>query len=299
MIRILTFIIGLGGATGLSQFPEFSQQYLQRLAGAVDELSRVVTDFDASAQSAGLSRQEALSQMGGTTFQDAHKADTEKTITRFERLSGDLKALRDAPMVVRALQPQRFTDPEIAAAAWSDFKPAMPVTVTGFGFAAVGFVLGVGLTWPLFWLMGWPLRALRRPAAPRRQPPPLTAADQAVGVQTSGMDLFDAVLENHEPRRVVAQGGQMQVTALCVAPRAQMGGHLAQEGDMTLCALAGEGRITWSGHEALLAPGALVIVPAGAIYEIGNDGHEPLQLFATEPRTAHGLRAVPVARQIR
>ncbi|MEM9851772.1 MAG: DUF2937 family protein, partial [Pseudomonadota bacterium] len=37
-----------------SQFPEFSQQYVQRLGGAVDELRRVAADFDASARAAGL-----------------------------------------------------------------------------------------------------------------------------------------------------------------------------------------------------------------------------------------------------
>ena len=40
---------GLTGAAGLSQLPEFSQQYLQRLAGQVDELTRQVVEFDQTA----------------------------------------------------------------------------------------------------------------------------------------------------------------------------------------------------------------------------------------------------------
>ena len=60
MIRLLAFIGGLGGAVSLSQFPEFSQQYLQRLAGAVDELQVIVETFDADAKGANLTRDEAL-----------------------------------------------------------------------------------------------------------------------------------------------------------------------------------------------------------------------------------------------
>lgn len=37
--RVLALAGGLSGAVGLSQFPEFSQQYLQRLAGQVDALN--------------------------------------------------------------------------------------------------------------------------------------------------------------------------------------------------------------------------------------------------------------------
>ncbi|MEM6728480.1 MAG: DUF2937 family protein, partial [Pseudomonadota bacterium] len=38
ILRIFALIFGLSGAASLSQFPEFAQQYLQRLAGKVDQL---------------------------------------------------------------------------------------------------------------------------------------------------------------------------------------------------------------------------------------------------------------------
>ena len=41
-MRAIAVAGGLAGAAGLSQFPEFSQQYVQRLGGAVDELTAVV-----------------------------------------------------------------------------------------------------------------------------------------------------------------------------------------------------------------------------------------------------------------
>ena len=60
-----------GGAVFLaaaSQFPEYSQQYVQRLGGAVDELRLVVADFDKSAAGVGLSRDAALASMTGNDF---------------------------------------------------------------------------------------------------------------------------------------------------------------------------------------------------------------------------------------
>ena len=36
ILRVLAVAAGLAGAGTLSQFPEFSQQYVQRLGGAVD-----------------------------------------------------------------------------------------------------------------------------------------------------------------------------------------------------------------------------------------------------------------------
>ena len=49
ILRALTLAGGLTGAAVSSQFPEFSQQYTQRLGGAVDALAVVVADFDAMA----------------------------------------------------------------------------------------------------------------------------------------------------------------------------------------------------------------------------------------------------------
>ena len=51
---------GVGLGVLLSQFPEYSQQYVQRLGGAVDELKTVVSDFDTSAQATGSTREGAV-----------------------------------------------------------------------------------------------------------------------------------------------------------------------------------------------------------------------------------------------
>ena len=54
-LRTMVLTSGLCGALAAAQFPAYSQQYLQRLGGAVDALQQVVADFDASASALGMS----------------------------------------------------------------------------------------------------------------------------------------------------------------------------------------------------------------------------------------------------
>lgn len=140
--RGLVLAGGLTGAAALSQFPEYSQQYTQRLGGAVDELSRVVAEFDADAADVGLSREAALVDLAQGGQMGAERADTMVgTIERHRRLSDDLAALKSAGPFTRAAQAGRFMDVEIARAAWEDYKPAVPLTFEGAVFAGLGFAL--------------------------------------------------------------------------------------------------------------------------------------------------------------
>ncbi|WP_299412009.1 DUF2937 family protein [uncultured Sulfitobacter sp.] len=142
ILRSMALAGGLFGAATTSQFPEYSQQYLQRLGGAVDALGQVVADFDASAAASDLSREEALAQMQGTAFLERRGADMARSITRHARLQSDLAVLQGQGPFMRAYHAARFTDPEIAQAAWQAYKPAVPLSFAGLSFAGVGFVLG-------------------------------------------------------------------------------------------------------------------------------------------------------------
>ncbi|MCK4711791.1 MAG: DUF2937 family protein [Marinosulfonomonas sp.] len=148
MIKALTMAGGIAGAVTLSQFPEFSQQYMQRMAGAVDELRIVVTAFDLTARINGMSRDEALDRLSGDEFRDGMRANISESVERYERLSTNLAALRGAAPLERLQQAYRFTDTDLAQRTWDDFKPAVPVTADGFITAGIGFLagwLGLGL----------------------------------------------------------------------------------------------------------------------------------------------------------
>ncbi|UWR21499.1 DUF2937 family protein [Sulfitobacter sp. S190] len=158
ILRSIALAGGLAGATAGSQFPEFSQQYVQRLGGAVDALEQVVADFDASARAENLSRTEALAQMQGTAFIERRRADMTRSIARYETLRDDLAALRAKGPFMRAYHASRLTDTDIAQAAWQAYVPAVPISFAGLSFAAAGFVLGAALLAGLARLMVWPLR---------------------------------------------------------------------------------------------------------------------------------------------
>ncbi|WP_135501895.1 DUF2937 family protein [Roseovarius aestuariivivens] len=146
MIRVLAVVAGLFGAVGLSQFPEYSQQYMQRLSGAVEELDRIVARFDADAESVGLTRSAALVDLAsGGRMGEARALSMQRVVERHARLREDLLVLEGTTTVGKLLKYRRFSDDKIAKRALDDFKPAVPVTTEGFGFGAAGFGLGYSL----------------------------------------------------------------------------------------------------------------------------------------------------------
>ncbi len=157
----LRLILALVMASLLSQFPAFSDQYVQRLGGQVDALSRVAQEFDASATKAGLTREAALADLSGSAFRDTHQEDMRAVFSRLTKARADLDLLRSASPLERMTLPQRFRDVETLAATWHDFKPALPITTTGLIAAVIGFALGwilalvIGLFLPRRERLGW------------------------------------------------------------------------------------------------------------------------------------------------
>lgn len=141
--RALSVAVGLASGFGAAQLPEFSQQYVQRLGGAVDTLDKVVADFDSSAKAAGLTRQEALAELQGTDFLDRRQKDMQRTFARQERLTAQLAALSGAPASKRVLSVLRASDPELVRATVSAFRPAMPASASGLLFGGSGFLTGL------------------------------------------------------------------------------------------------------------------------------------------------------------
>lgn len=142
MLRILAILGGVSGAVALSQFPEFSQQYLQRLAGKVDALTEVAAAFDATATTNGMTREAALLALAGTPVLEDQQADMRAVLDRQARLAGNLATLRNASPLARLAMPQRFGDLETLRATYADFKPAIPATTEGAITAGIGYAGG-------------------------------------------------------------------------------------------------------------------------------------------------------------
>lgn len=158
IVRAITLASGLAVGAGTSQFPEFSQQYAQRLGGAVDALSEVVADFDTSAAAEGLSRSEALVQMTGADFIERRRTDMERIFDSHAILTEDLKLLAEAGPFMRAYYVAHFTDGDVTSAAWDAFQPAVPLNLTGAIFASFGFLVGLITTSSLLAVIRWPFR---------------------------------------------------------------------------------------------------------------------------------------------
>lgn len=158
-MTVLRLIPALALGAALSQFPAFSDQYVQRLGGQVDALRKIAAEFDASAARAGLSRDEALADLSGSAFRDLHAADMTRAFARLAHAEDDLRLLRAASPLERIALPHRLRDSETLAATWGDFRPAVPVTAAGLWAGGIGFAAG----WLIAGLAGLLLR--RRGAA--------------------------------------------------------------------------------------------------------------------------------------
>lgn len=141
--RALTLAAGLTGAAGLSQFPEFSQQYMQRLGGAVDELSRQVDRYGADAEAAGLPLETYLQRLGAEgPLARTQAANMASDIARLADLSEALTTLQGAGPFMRAKLATHIGDRAVAERAMQSFKPALPLTFEGVSFAGAGFFAG-------------------------------------------------------------------------------------------------------------------------------------------------------------
>jgi hypothetical protein len=143
--RIVSMFAGGLMAVGASQAPEFAQQYLQRLGGAVDELGKVVTQFDADARRNGLSREDGLLKL--ETSSDRFAADRgaaqRRIVQRFEKLEAQKTAMSAPDVTSRVTAMVRAYDGDVGQGAMRDFKPAVPLNLEGLFFGLIGFIAGV------------------------------------------------------------------------------------------------------------------------------------------------------------
>jgi hypothetical protein len=164
MRRILSVIGGLAVGLVLSQFPEYAQQYTQRLGGAVDELRIITEEFDSAADRAGLSRDAAIGRYAitGDDFIEGRGLSMAQTFARYQQLSATLERIQNADAAERLTLLPQFMDSEIGARALENFQPAVPVTMEGFAYAGGGFLIGYLLTSGLVRFLMLPFRRRER-----------------------------------------------------------------------------------------------------------------------------------------
>jgi hypothetical protein len=141
--RLLDRVLCVTGAVLFSQFPEFMQQYLQRLEGHLDEARLVLSRFKDAATQSGMSLDQlvagasqnpdpSMGKLGGVIRQ---------AIARVDTLQGADTALRQASTWTRPFVFLEHVDGGIARATLAIYRPAVPTTIEGLAYAGLGIVL--------------------------------------------------------------------------------------------------------------------------------------------------------------
>lgn len=161
--RTLGLVAGAVMAAGLSQFPEFSQQYLQRLGGATDEVHAIAEKFRADAQAANLTVEAALASYDDSenAFLAARGLSMREVIDRDRWLTAHMAAMSDPAGYNKLVAFAWSRDDAIARATLENYRPALPLTFEGAAYAGLGFLIG-------FFLFRLPAMIL----APRRRSAP-------------------------------------------------------------------------------------------------------------------------------
>ncbi len=160
LYRILVIAIGLACGLAASQVPEFVQQYTQRLGGHLDALVQQLTELDERAADAGLDRNAYVAALRRSDDPNAvREGNYLATLpARLDRVETAYLGIRTAPSWSRGITFFRYYEPNVADAAWQDFRPAIPASMEGVGYGGAGFVLG----WAILTLATAPFRLRRR-----------------------------------------------------------------------------------------------------------------------------------------
>jgi hypothetical protein len=140
---VLDRVLCVLGTIAFSQFPEFMQQYLQRLGGHLEEARRQLAQFRHVAEQSGLTLDRLIAQTGSNPDLAVAKLSGVMTraVARVEELQSAQLALQNASLWERPFVFLRNMDADIARATGEIFKPAVPTTVEGLVYAAAGMLI--------------------------------------------------------------------------------------------------------------------------------------------------------------
>ncbi len=143
---ILPTILAMAGAASFSQFPEFYQQYLQRLGGRLDQAESRLAEITADAETKGMSVEAYIE-----SFLSSHKHALEG-----QRMLDSFELTRELRLTIAKLfEAQAWERPALLAkhfhsataeATYAAFSPALPLTLDGVAYAAAGAALALTLS---------------------------------------------------------------------------------------------------------------------------------------------------------
>jgi len=164
-------LFGLVGALLLSQFPEFFQQYTQRLGGRLDEVTSQVAALEKRAGEAGKDLPGYL--RGFLLHRDVdvrrEGLELQALVQRRVALEESYRALAGVDRWWRIAQFAEHADWKIAASTLEVYRPAMPVTPEAAVYAGTGFGTGALIFLAILGLWGPERRRARRALPTKRR----------------------------------------------------------------------------------------------------------------------------------
>lgn len=161
--RLADGVAAVLGAAALSQFPEFFQQYLQRLGGRLDQAAIQRDRIVAAANEHALPVSDYLRRLldNADPVVRSEGANAAAALADAARLTAAHDALAAASAWERPLAFVHSFDPDLARATGERFVPAVPLSPESLLYAGVGLVLGLMLLALAEWVVLTPFRHRR------------------------------------------------------------------------------------------------------------------------------------------
>ncbi len=141
----MMLIVMLLSGTATSQLPEFTQQYRQRLGGAIDALEEILADFNRDAARYGLTSAEAIARQKSSEdpFIRARGDSMLNAEIRLSRLKLQREELETAGPLDRMIIFARGFDPTLGAGNGRRLRASRSGNAGRFASAGVGALGGL------------------------------------------------------------------------------------------------------------------------------------------------------------
>lgn len=103
-------------------------------------------------------------------------------------------------------------------------------------------------------------------------------------------DIEEQTEANHDFRRVLFTGPQLQLVVMALQPGEELGEEIHPGTDQFFRVEEGKGMIWMDGRETRIESDMAIVVPAGMRHNVKNTGHKPLKLYTlyAPPQHADG-----------
>jgi len=167
-LSLLDRAFSVAGAVAFAQFPQFLQQYLQRMGGHLSELEGQVGFMRKSAEASSLTLPEYIQKFTESSIDPVFSRQgiiMQNMVDRYNHLSSALSSLQDATLYKKPLIFITHLNTDIVHETWGTYQPGIPTTLEGLAYAAVGMIFGT-LT---FLIIKFIFKSIFRKIFPKKQ----------------------------------------------------------------------------------------------------------------------------------